>query len=809
MFFYSQDICELKEKIHAQKQTIADHQCTVQDLEEKLAAKTRAHDKGCQTIHLLLIKTSELAAEIEQLKSKAPQASPASNTAAAEINSLKSELIQARNDAEQANRWRKECVELCGVLSIRLNELAGFLDSLLNHRDVLSVLAHDRHKAMRKAVDRSLDLSRSLNNMSISAGPAGRFSMHENSFLQMSSLTEILNDSYFDTSIKDRALPGSLATPSTASTSIIDALRAEVKTLKSRLEKVNAETGTSLVDGSVRRDRSCRNLSQQFDLNSESEAWSEPDRKVSHERIGLDESAKMNAHVRSPSSKFKGPSSSGSDENNDSRSIRKTAMLRLQEKVLDLEIQLSAKSSQLALLEAKSLSEAEAEHDQINADLDEARDRIAVLQTELAEMKRLYAEMEQSFDSKLNKCKEDLMRCESERRVHLDKVKELEEEIAVMIEAHAREIEAMTSEHTVSYELLRQQHSKDLDDERKCMKDQIDRDWVSRVTYQEKVRTCHELGERLADMEKLAQLMRDNEIELKSQIVEKEKSLRAIKRNADDVTMQMSKAVLERTKFLNERDQFEQMSHELQEKCDRLALEKSELHSKLASLAHKNAQLHNKLVVNETQFQLTRSASQGNARYALATSPKSTSCMAALGSGGDQSGYTSDEVKQRLENSSPDLGIESDGTGRSSGTEINPTHSPLSKLRSSRSELNASFTNILFEGDEDENADQPPRTSNGNTPVKTMPIPLMVQHDCEKVEKDNAALRRKLERTRRAFEKTWACLRISNQRKEQIEKDIRQEIYKTHSVLKNVRSNIESVNEVAEKIQIHINEDGK
>lgn len=69
--------------------------------------------------------------------------------------------------------------------------------------------------------------------------------------------------------------------------------------------------------------------------------------------------------------------------------------------------------------------------------------------------------------------------------------------------------------------------------------------------------------------------------------------------------------------------------------------------------------------------------------------------------------------------------------------------------------------------------------------------PVVIQHDCEKIEKENAELRRKLERTRRAFEKTWAQLRISNQRKEQIEKDIRQEIYKTHSVLKNVRSNID------------------
>lgn len=66
------------------------------------------------------------------------------------------------------------------------------------------------------------------------------------------------------------------------------------------------------------------------------------------------------------------------------------------------------------------------------------------------------------------------------------------------------------------------------------------------------------------------------------------------------------------------------------------------------------------------------------------------------------------------------------------------------------------------------------------------------QQNCELIEKENVELKVKLERTRRAFEKTWAQLRLSNQRKEQIEKDIRQEIYKTHTVLKSARSNIET-----------------
>lgn len=62
------------------------------------------------------------------------------------------------------------------------------------------------------------------------------------------------------------------------------------------------------------------------------------------------------------------------------------------------------------------------------------------------------------------------------------------------------------------------------------------------------------------------------------------------------------------------------------------------------------------------------------------------------------------------------------------------------------------------------------------------------------LQKENTELKRKLDITRHAFEKTWTQLRTANQRKEQIEKDIRQEIYKTHNVLKNVRSNFQNVN---------------
>jgi centrosomin len=51
---------------------------------------------------------------------------------------------------------------------------------------------------------------------------------------------------------------------------------------------------------------------------------------------------------------------------------------------------------------------------------------------------------------------------------------------------------------------------------------------------------------------------------------------------------------------------------------------------------------------------------------------------------------------------------------------------------------------------------------------------------------------KKLLRTRRALEETFLKLKLSNQKKEQVEKDIRQQILKTQNVLKNVRHNMEN-----------------
>lgn len=598
--------------------------------------------------------------------------------------------------AEQERYWRSECAEVCSVLTIRLKELAGFLDSLLKHKDVLGVLAQDSHRAMRKAVDNSLDLSRNLSMTS-----QGRFSLNEKSLMQMSSITEVLNDSYF--AGRDLLANESMA----GSASTIDKMRDEIHALRSELERVRSEAKTN-VDGSgmsVQRDRSLRNVSMARVLNSDSEEqWSEPDRKVSHERIGLDSSA-VNASVRSPGNgKYKVSASSSASDELEFHLSRKNTSLRLQEKVNDLETQLASKSKEVADV-LRTLLATDADNaalkqnvDRLTKELDTSEQLRIATDMALHDTKKQLV-LEHSRAAEQLGASERLL--EEQKTVNIGLAKELDkltEEIGALAEAHVLEMSDMLERESqklvAAKREMAEQYRDELAERIDAHNEKMMREMVPRAVYEEQVLSGEDLEKRLHEVESLLEIVRNREHELHADIDEKERSLRDLKRTLDEVTLQQSRAVLERTKFMNERDQFERFVQELKEKNDELASASSELHSNLAKLSHDNAQLHNKLVVNETQFQLTRSASQGNARYAFTSFKDGPASLSGPTSGGDQSGYTSDETRQRLENSSPDLGIESDGTGRSSGTDMNTVRSPTGKL-------SRSITDIVLESAEE------------------------------------------------------------------------------------------------------------
>lgn len=72
------------------------------------------------------------------------------------IQNLKSELAAAKQQAEQAEKSRKEVMNACTLLTTRLQELADFLDSLL------PLLGAKKRRVVQQAVERSRELSRSF-----------------------------------------------------------------------------------------------------------------------------------------------------------------------------------------------------------------------------------------------------------------------------------------------------------------------------------------------------------------------------------------------------------------------------------------------------------------------------------------------------------------------------------------------------------------------------------------------------------------------------------------------------------------------
>lgn len=127
------------------------------------------------------------------------------------------------------------------------------------------------------------------------------------------------------------------------------------------------------------------------------------------------------------------------------------------------------------------------------------------------------------------------------------------------------------------------------------------------------------LEQKLNETRNVLQTLRKNESHLQTQLSDKEKTLLKLKRSLDEATLQISKAVLERTRFMKERDSFEKCGREYKDKYDDLLSESAELHTKLAKLEHENAQFHNQWVLNETNVQQIQHES-----VSVDTSPKNS-----------------------------------------------------------------------------------------------------------------------------------------------------------------------------------------
>ncbi|XP_030388064.1 centrosomin isoform X5 [Scaptodrosophila lebanonensis] len=663
------------------------------------------------------------------------------------ISQLRHELNLVRADAESANKWRLECADVCGVLTNRLEELAGFLNSLLKHKDVLGVLAADRRHAMRRAVDRSLDLSKSL-NMTLSITGT---SLADQSLTQLCNLSEILvadaddcNRTY--NSHEEIRAEGSHNGPT------METLKAENKALKRELEKRRS------TDGQMRKERRSLPLSmqqQQLDNQSESEAWSEPDRKVSLARMGLDENSQSLAceqkqQLTESDSEGQSRMTSAATRQERARQSERIAHLeeliaQRDERILNVQCQLvdsdnRYKQEQLRVIElSQQLDQLRARNEELQADL-----KLIGTQEDqqLAELQHLLDQRTKQF--------EDL------QMTH--KVLTADAEITEMeLQAVRQQFTELQSEHEsdlrqakLEMQQLKQEATEKLEEQRQSHEDKLSRDWIALSLYEEQKQQLLELQRQHVDCMQNLEYHQELEKELKQSLVDNELTARALKKQLDESALQASKAVMERTKAYNDKLQLEERLEQLK---TQLALIKDEPQQQ------------------QQQQQLRQPPKRLNS------------------SDVSQSGYTSEEVPvsvmksratasanaavvaQRMNNSSPDLGIESDA-GRVSSVELS---------NAQRTQLKT----VELKSKKGDGADEDKSNIGGGDAASAI-------HDCAKVDQENAELRRKLTRTKRAFEDTYEKLRLANKAKAQVEKDIKNQILKTHNVLRNVRSNMEN-----------------
>ncbi|XP_037813945.1 centrosomin isoform X4 [Lucilia sericata] len=646
------------------------------------------------------------------------------------IAQLQTELKQARLDAETAEKWRRQCADLCQTLSTRLEELAGFLNSLLKHKDVLGVLAVEKRKAMRRAVDRSLDLSKSL-NMTLSVSG---LSMIDQSLAELHNLSDILGDLDIDLENKTFNSHEDIHGQS------IEILKAENKALKKELDKRRTAD-------SKKERRSLPLPMMAENRESESEAWSEPDRKVSLARIGLeDHSASLMAKEQPLAAQHNETDSDYSESNSRSfkaRSQERIAQLEQQlqqrdQRILEIQCQLVEADNRLKKENLKVL-EANQELEQLKQRNEELHhDLIAIGSQEPSNINNeslLLRQIDEKSRS-LEKLQEERERLTVESRLAEIQINSLKADMEIVKQTYEEALQQAAEREQQQLNALKQEMQQQLQqtlmEKQQEYEECLERDYIAKQLYEECSQQLNELQKQYIEAQRTIDCLQENEQELKQTLVESELTSRNLQKQIDESTLRASKAAMERVKALNDKLQLEKRVEELTLEINQHEEQRLQMQQQIDHLEQEQQSLLERLAVLQTKQRLVK--------------PDDQNC---------QSGYTSEEVplphssaanaqslvaqqrlgEQRIQNSSPDLGIESDA-GRVSSVELNSVQRPqLKTVEMSPSSKQLSST----ESDEKEglhdSSTENIKPSNNNTDANNGQLTtqqLAKKHDCLK-----------------------------------------------------------------------------
>lgn len=380
-----------------------------------------------------------------------------------------------QEELEKNEKIRVETNEVCTSLCKRLEELALFLDTLLQQKSVLGFLGWKQNGLIKQFVNQSLELSKTL-SLTISQNP-------NQSLMEISNISALLSTTQnLSTSVaelleqKDDNAASFALIPSDATLTyqshlfksnvelkddsiiedqnkIIRVLREQIENLKREIELRDIELNKMTLSPSKNKKNKTSEAQQ-----SESESWSEPDRTVSLARIGLDDdSLKPNPVVTTSSnSKRNRFVTSGSIESTDdelSHTLTRTpsrksllaenrqTIISLHSEIYELdrklkETELELQKTRLDLNTEQKLS-AEKQHrlDELEEQIKELESKRSAAENRKHEADVLLKEAEKSLDALQVEKSELEAQLIYKDKVMLNRINELEKEKEKAVES--------------------------------------------------------------------------------------------------------------------------------------------------------------------------------------------------------------------------------------------------------------------------------------------------------------------------------------------------------------------------------------
>ena len=526
----------------------------------------------------------------------------------------------------------------------RLEELARFLNSLLLKKDIIGQLGYELRRAITKAVDRSLNISRNIN-----------FSMDQSSHLSDCSM--VLVDS----------LQSSLIDQSTIADdkSMIDSLRIENVKLRTELDSFkmfkSGNPGCSL--NSSRSHKSQKNSRKSIASllqHSESEEWSEPDRDVSQKRIGLKTDDPITVKRSSMTSD---DDEDGDNFGNDHKLVKKSDWTLIQSKIKSLETLLQEKNDKIIEVSGMLL---DAEND-AKEKITQIKKKMEEVDVDLQHYKNLY----QQTSAELCELKSSLRGKEETVNMLKNEKDQLNVELRVLSSKHDSQIEKNRDLKSNFQEQEHKLHKLNVEYETKCkifdqlvnasekreqeIKDEIQLNWVRKSIYTQLLHELEKKQEKLKEYQQKFGAMEEEMKIMQNHMLESEDRLEKISRNLDNATIQLSSASVERSKALNEKRMMETKLKKVSEEHQKLNIEKQELNLKIADLEVFNAKLQNKLLIGDKLINPSSEYGSGYASEEAANNLTNRSPSFSSNDEKDRDSLSNCESCRKLENEIKDI----------------------------------------------------------------------------------------------------------------------------------------------------------